>query len=111
MKPTRRFICDALPTYLRRDCHGQSDDSPTHKSDNSGWFCLSLDGYVIYDMMYEEKAFELADALIDDLPELQDRLEVFELLDTELTYLEDISEIDDFMRRRIIDIYDSLDCV
>lgn len=111
MKPTRRFICDALPTYLRRDCHGQSDDAPTHTTDHSGWFCLSLDGFTIYDMMYEHKAIELADMLVDELPELQDRLEVFELLDSELTYLEDIPGMDDFLRMRIMEIYDSLDCV
>jgi hypothetical protein len=49
--------------------------------------------------------------LVDELPELQDRLEVFELLDSELTYLEDIPGMDDFLRRRIMEIYDSLDCV
>lgn len=75
MKPTRRYICDALPTYLRRDCHGQSDDSPSHTSDGSGWFCLSLDGFVIYDMMYEDRAIDLADAILEDFPELQYRLE------------------------------------
>ena len=62
-------------------------------------------------MMYEHKALELADMLVNELPELQYRLEVFELLDTELTYLEDIPGMDDFLRRRIIEIYDSLDCV
>ena len=111
MKPTRRYLCNAMPTYLRRACHGQSDDAPTHTSDDSGWFCLALDGFVIYDMMDGPQATELADAISDELPELQDRLEVFELLDSELTYLEDIPGMEDFVRKRIVQIYDSLDCV
>jgi hypothetical protein len=110
MKPTRRTKNNALPTYLRRDCHGQSDDKPAYEPETCGWHCCLLDGYVIYDMLYYDDAVRLAETIVSAIPSLEGRVSTMELLDCELTYLEDIPGMDRRTRGKIIDLYDSLGC-
>ena len=110
MKPTRRINNNALPTYLRRDCHGQSDDNPAYLPETCGGHCCLLDGFVIYDMLYYDDARRLVKAMVDVLPFLEGRVETMELEDCELTYLEDIPGMDDRTRGRIVELYDSMGC-